>query len=102
MIAASIRVLRPHVKAEPVNLDELAEEMERCKPHLIICSTPNTVDPGGMCAWVELSVDQSGPARACIGGRHREYVAPLALDTLLEIVDDVEHYVRTHGELSGC
>lgn len=102
VIAAAIRVLRPHAKAEPVELDALAEEMERCVPQLVICSRPNRLNPGGMLAWVELSVDHSRPTKVCIGGHYREYTRPLALETLLEIVDEVEEFARTQGDRTGC
>jgi hypothetical protein len=95
-------MLRPNVKAEPVELDALAEEIERCEPHLVICSRPNTMNPDGMVAWVELSVDHSRPTKVCIGGHYREYTRPLDLETLLEIVDNVEQFAREQGGCTCC
>jgi F420-dependent methylenetetrahydromethanopterin dehydrogenase len=102
VIAAAIRVLRPHAKAEPIEPEALAEEMERSKPQLVVCSRPNTMDPGGMPAWVELSLDHRRPTRVCIGGHYREYNAPLALETLLQIVDDAEQFGQTQDDCRGC
>jgi hypothetical protein len=102
VIAAAIRVLRPHIKAEPAELDTLAEGMERFRPQIVICSRPNTTDAGRISAWVELSLDLSRPTRVCIGGQYREYIAPLALETLLDILDQAEQVIRTQGDLRGC
>jgi hypothetical protein len=55
VIAACIRILRPHAEVETATLDTLGEEVERSDPELVICSGPNTVDPGGRIAWIELS-----------------------------------------------
>ena len=95
-------MLRPHVKSEPVGLGVLAQEMERCKPQLVISSKPNTVAPGTVPAWVELSLDYSRPTKICAGGHYREHAAPLALETLLEIVDEVERLIQTQADFRRC
>jgi hypothetical protein len=101
VIAAAIRVLRPRAEVVVVGLDALVNEVARFDPHLVICSQPNTVDPGGRPAWVELPVDPTRPTRACVGGRYSESRNPL-LDELLSIIDDVERLVGTEREPTGC
>jgi hypothetical protein len=104
VIAASIRVLRPRTQVEIAELDALAEEVERFDPHLVFCSQPNTVDPGGRPAWVEIPIDPTRPTRVCIGGRYSEQTNP-TLEVLLGIVDEVEEQLaRTEGGdlLLGC
>jgi hypothetical protein len=104
-IAAAIRVLRPRAQVETAGLDALAEEVERLDPHLVICSRPNTVDPRGRPAWVELPIDPTRPARVCVGGRYSERTNP-TMEVLLGVVDEVEEQLtRTEGGgdlLLGC
>ena len=104
VIAAAIRVLRAGAQVQSTNLDALAQEVERTDPHVVICSRPNTVDPGRRPAWVVLPTDPTRPARICVGGRYRER-ANATVEVLLGIVDEVEEQL-TEGEdgdlLLGC
>jgi len=103
-IAGAIRVFRPHAQGETAGLDALEEEFERWDPHLVICSRPNTVDPGGRPAWVELPTDPTRPARVCVGGRNLARTNP-TLEVLLGVVDEVEEQLAwTEGGdlLLGC
>ena len=103
-IAAAIRILRPRTQVESAELEALAEEVERLDPHLVVCSRPNTVDPRGRPAWVELPIDPTRPARVCIGGRYSERTNP-TLEVLLQVVDEVEERLaRIEGGdlLLGC
>ena len=101
VIAVAIRLQRPRAEVVVVDLYALGDEVVRFDPHLVICSQPNTVDPGGRPAWVELPVDPTRPARACVGGRYSESRNPL-LDELLSIIDDVERLVGTERRPKGC
>jgi hypothetical protein len=101
VIASAIRVLRPHAGVETVTLDALGEEIERSDPDLVICSRPNTVDPGGRIAWVELSVDPTRPSKICVGGRYSESTNP-TLEVLLGVIDEVEELIRTNNRFRGC
>src|SRR5688500_13436417 len=77
VIAAAIQILRPQAEAvETAGLEALREEIERFAPQLVICSRPNTVDPGGRPAWVELPMDPLRPTRVCVGGRYSERTTP--------------------------
>jgi hypothetical protein len=102
VIAAGIRVLLPRAEMETAGLDALGEALERFDPQLVICSRPNTVDPGGRPAWVELPLHPTRPARVCVGGRYSESTKP-TLEALLRVVDEVEErLVRTECDLRGC
>ena len=89
VIAAAIRVLRSGAQVHTVNLDALAQEVERWVPHVVICSRANTVDPGGRPAWIVLPTDPTRPARICVGGRYSEQANP-TVEVLLGIIDEVE------------
>ena len=101
VIASAIRVLRPHAEVQTTTLDALGEAVERFDPELVICSRPNTVDPGGRIAWVELSVDPTRPSKVCVGGRYTESTN-LTLEVLLAVIDEVEELVRTNNHFRGC
>jgi hypothetical protein len=101
VIAASIRILRPHTEVETTALDELGEEVERFDPELVICSRPNTVNPGGMIAWVELSIDSTRVSKICVGGRNSESTNP-TLEVLLAAIDEVEEIIRTNNHWRSC
>jgi hypothetical protein len=69
---------------------------------LVICSQPNTVDPGGRPAWVENSVSQLRmPSTICVGG-HCSKRADLSFEMLLEVIDGVEELVQTNNYRRGC
>ena len=95
VIAAAIRVLRPGTEVETTTLDALGEAIERFDPQLVICSRPNTVDPGGRIAWVELSIHSIRPSKICVNGRHSESAIP-TLDVLLMVIDEVDRYIRAN------
>jgi hypothetical protein len=101
VIASAIRVLRPHTEVETAALDALGEAVERFDPELVICSRPNTVDPDGRVAWVELSVDPIQPSKICVGGRYTESTNP-TLEALLAVIDEVEELIRTNNHFEGC
>ena len=101
MIAASIRILRPHTEVETTPLDALGEEMERFDPELVICSRPNTVDPGGRIAWIELSIDSTRVSKVCVGGRYSESTNP-TLEVLLAVIDEVEELIQTNNHSGRC
>ncbi len=96
VIAAAIRVLRPGAQVHSANLDALAQAVERLDPHVVICSWPNTVDPGRRPAWVVLPTDPIQPARICVGGRYSERANP-TVEVLLEIIDEVEKQLTEAG-----
>ena len=82
-------------------LGGLGEEVARFDPHLVICSQPNTVDPGGRPAWVELPPDPERLAEICLDGERSGVINP-ALDELLSVVNGTERLARTKRELGYC
>jgi hypothetical protein len=92
VIAAAIRVLRPHVEVETADLDALEEEIQRLDPQLVICSRSDAADLSDRLAWVELSMDPMQPTRLSIGGRYSEKTNP-TLEVLLGVVDEAEKLV---------
>jgi hypothetical protein len=101
VIASAIRVLRPHDEVQTTTLDALGEAVERFDPELVICSRPNTVDPGGRMAWVELPVDPTRPSKVCVGGRYSESTNP-ALEALLAVIDEVEELIQMNNHFKRC
>ena len=101
VIAAGIQILRPHVEVDTSSLEALGERIEHFDPHLVVCSQPNTVGPGGRPASIELSVDPLQPSKICVGGHYSERTNP-TLDVLLEVIDEVEELIRTNNDLRGC
>jgi hypothetical protein len=101
VIAASIRILRPHTEVETTSLDGLREVVEHVDPELVISTQPNTVDPGGRIAWIELSIDSTRPSKVCVGGRYWESTNP-TLEVLLAAIDEVEELNRTNNHLMRC
>jgi hypothetical protein len=92
---------RPRVKVESAELGALGDYIERFDPQLVISTHPNSVDPGGRPAWVELSLETFQPAKVCVGGRYSERTNP-TLDVLLGVIDELEELLLTNEELGGC
>jgi hypothetical protein len=101
VIAAGIRILRPHVEVETTPLESLGKRIEHFDPQLVVCSQPDTLDLRRRAAWVELPLDSTRPAKICVGGRHSTRMNP-ALDVLLAVIDEVEELMETPGDLTGC
>src|SRR5215212_324230 len=100
-MASAVRTHRPHIEVVAAGLATLGEEVRRFDPHLIICSQPNTVEPGGSPAWVELPPIPERLAEVCIDGQSFELDNP-ALEELLQIIDETERLTHTKGQLSSC
>ena len=101
-IAAAIQMLRrPHVEVESAELGALGDYIERFDPQLVISTHPNSVDPGGRPAWVELSLETFQPAKVCVGGRYSERTNP-TLDMLLGVIDEVEELIQTNTHCRTC
>lgn len=102
LIAAGIRVLRPHVEVTTSALDTLEEEIARLDPHVVVCSLPANMGPGDRVAWVELSIDPTRPTIICVGGRYSEVRNPV-FEVLLGVVDETERLVdENEGRTSVC
>jgi DNA-binding NarL/FixJ family response regulator len=101
IVAEVIRELRPQAEVRTVYLRALGDEIERVDPHLVICSRPNTLDPGGRAAWVKLAAEPEDTSEACVAGRRRVLENP-GLEVLLEIVDETAEMVRGYRVPGGC
>jgi hypothetical protein len=98
----AIRNLRPAAELSLVQARELAGEVGRFDPHLVVSGKQNTVDSGGRSAWMRLSEEPEEPSEVCVGGRRRGMENP-GLEELLTILDETEKSVLTGGEeLGGC
>ena len=100
-MAGALRGFRPRVEAEVVQARELAAEVERFDPHLVVCNRPNTVDPGGRAAWLQLSDDPDEPSTFCLAGQGWEAENP-GLEEVLALVDGTAELLRTGRDLEGC
>ena len=101
MIAAAISISRPYIEVATAGLGTLTEEMARFDPQMVVCSRPNTLDPTGKLAWVELSLDSVYPARVHLAGRYSERSSFPALEMLLAVIDEAEEIVRTTTRLQS-
>jgi hypothetical protein len=97
VIAAGIRVLRPHVEVATAGLDTLEEEVACLDPHVVICTVPVTGSAGDRIAWVELCLTPSEPLVVWMDGRRSERTNP-GLQVLLKVVDEAEALVRARNQ----
>ena len=96
VIAAGIRLLRPHTEVRTVAPTDLGAELGRFGPQVVVCGAPGRPDPGHTPAWVDLPPEVGRPARVRVGDRRRE--APgLTMEGLLAIVDEAEALVRAQA-----
>lgn len=98
VIAGAIGAVRPHFEVASAGVEALDEEIKRFDPHLMICSLPATSVKG--IAWMQLSLDPLRPSVICVGGRCTEVHNPV-LDTLLEVIDQIEDLVDTDNNLGS-
>jgi hypothetical protein len=82
-------------------VDALGEEVGRFDPQLVICSRPNTVDPNGRPAWIELPPKPHRWTDICLDGEHSKAINP-TLEELLHVVDEIERLALSKGELGNC
>jgi hypothetical protein len=98
VIAAALRELRPLVEvvvAEPEGLDR---EVQRVRPHLVICSQATAIVRGGGClCWVVLYPDGEDRvevgAAGMVGGAAR-LLTGVGVADLLSVVDETELLCR--------
>ena len=97
-MAAVIRALRPRAKVSIARSRGLGAELRRFDPHLVVCDTLNTVEPGGRAARVRLADDPRRPSEVCVDRRRKQTTNP-TMEELLAIVDEVEGLIRTGRDL---
>jgi hypothetical protein len=93
VIAAGIRLLRPHAEVRTAGPTDLGAELERFGPQLVVCGAPGRPDPGDVLAWVELPAGVGRTARVRVGDSRREAFG-LTLEGLLGVLDEAEELAR--------
>ena len=89
VIAASIRILRPHAEVETAALEALEGELERFDPQVVICGGHEDVEVDSRPAWIELSLDPTQPTKISVGARYLERINP-GVEALVEVIDELE------------
>lgn len=89
VIGEAIQSLRPQLKVLIVEPDDLAEEVARLDPELIICGQPEDTIPKSKSVWVEYRPYAEPAARISMNGRYRE-LSEVELEDLLSVADEVE------------
>lgn len=92
VIAAGIRLLRPHTEVATSTPTELEGENGRFDPQVVVCGAPGPVDTGDRPAWVELATQPERSAKVRVGARRRELSYPM-LGDLLQIIDEAEELI---------
>ena len=100
VIAAGIRLLRPHTEVRTAAPTDLGAELERFGPQVVVCGVPGSPDPDDRPAWVELPAGVGRRARVRVGDGRRETVG-LSLEGLLVGVDEAEEIVRAKAGRAG-
>ncbi len=88
VIADAFRELRPHTEVSAVEPDSLEREVERLRPHLVVCSRL-TAAVQSLLAWVVLYPDGENRALINIAGELVTLV-DIEFGHLLSILDDAE------------
>lgn len=91
VIAAGIAVLRPNTEVATTRPQELAHQMARFDPHVVVCtqSAQATSPPPAPVAWIKVPTDPTQPTEVLLGER-RWTSSGLTLDALLAVIDEVE------------
>ena len=91
VIAAGIAVLRPNTEVATTRPQELAHEMARFDPQLVVSTQPQeaTSPSPAPVAWVKVPTDPTQPTEVLVGER-RWTSSGLTLDALLAVIDEVE------------
>ena len=96
VIAAGVRLLRPHTEVRAAGPAKLGAELERFGPHVVVCGVTGHPDPGHTPAWVELPPEVGQSVRVRVGDRRRE--APgLTMEELRGVIDEAEELVRARA-----
>ena len=90
-LAAAIKILRPDVEVETVELEELRGMVERFEPDVVIGNGFEEEDMRSVPSWVGLSLDPASSTRVSVWGKYSEIVNP-TLDKILEIIEEVEQH----------
>ena len=90
VIAAGIAVLRPNTEVATTRPQELALEMARFDPQIVVCTQPQETSPAPPpVAWIKVPTDSTQPTEVLLGER-RWTSSGLTLEALLAVIDEVE------------
>jgi hypothetical protein len=91
-LAAALAWLRPEAEiilVEPIDIDA---EVERRRPHLVVCSRLSPVVRRWALAWVVLYPDAANLALVSVAGQERS-VPAVEVDDLLAVFDEADQLV---------
>ena len=90
VIAAAIRVLRPHVEVAITDPEGLEREVARLRPQLIVSSRPKTTFGLPTMAWIKVASDKpTQPSEIWLGQDRWETAGPV-MKTITQTVDSIE------------
>lgn len=90
VIAATIRVLRPHVEVSTTDPEGLEREVARLRPQLIVSCRPKATFRSPTMAWIKVASDKpTRPSEVWLGQDRWETVDPV-MKTITQIVDSIE------------
>ncbi len=90
VIAAAIRVLRPHVEVATTDPEGLEREVARLRPQLIVSSRPKTTFRLPTMAWIKVASDKpTQPSEVWLGQDRWETAGPV-MKTITQTVDSIE------------
>jgi hypothetical protein len=88
-LVGALRAFRPQAEVSTVEPHGLVAEIERLRPHLVVCSQLSVVMSSGPLAWVVLYPHGENRAEIVTAGE-RAMVAGIAFGDFLSIVDQTE------------
>jgi hypothetical protein len=89
VLVDALRELRPQVEVSAVESYSLVAEIERLRPHLVVCSWLSVVMPAGPLSWVVLYPHEENRAEVFTAGEHAT-IAGIRFGDLLTIIDSTE------------
>jgi hypothetical protein len=92
-VQSSIRKYHPQAEMLAIDSQALEEEVDRFKPHLLVCEPPVSDNLGNKVpAFIELSIEPSQLSRFCVGRRRWESLNP-GIEELMAVVAATEKLV---------
>jgi hypothetical protein len=101
VIAACIRILRPHVEVSTTAPEELEREAASLDPQLIVSSRPRTAIPSPPIAWVEIPTeDPTKPTEVWLGEDRWEAAESETnvIDLFARVIDWAEEELAAAGD----
>ena len=90
VLAAAIRVLRPHVEVSTTDPEGLEREVARLRPQLIVSSRPKTTVRSPTMAWINVASDKPTQPSEIWLGQDRWETADPVMKTITQTVDSIE------------